>query len=328
MGCSDRDMKKGNIFSKKVKAVPDTGNKTIFELKTESGRAINTTSNHPYLTKQGWVKVAELKSGDKISVPYLDKPSSFSKSDVENILILDCCLNASSFDQIGQSNFDANAKHGLSLVCGDNFLASNSNSLYDEEGMVLINFFNSPIINPTCLEDNLEYLTRSGIFPFNSSKTCDGKNNFRLKYLELSIINRTGFSLKNENNILVSTISSIHQPSLLCLFQTLSFNSLPNLKQSSSVNSEFSSILSNFLSNNALLTFSDKNLRIASDKLSSGNVLICFFNSSGIDKVKFGIFKPPQFSVYSVEDLWVFKPFDSESEVFFDEIVSIKVHAP
>jgi len=236
---------------------------------------------------------------------------NLNKSDVGNILILDCCLNASSFDQIEQFNFNASAKYGSSLVesCGDNFFAEDLNSLYDLEGIIVMNFFNSSIIGSICLESNFVYLTRSDMFCFNSSNTYAGENNSNLKSLEFIIMNRTGFSLKKENKILASTTNFIYQPSFLCLFQTRSFNSLPSFKQSSSVNSEFSSILSNFLSNRALLTFSDKNSRTDLDTLSSGNELICCFNSSGMDKVKFGIFEPPQFLVYSVEAVQLFKSF-------------------
>ena len=75
------------------------GNKTIYELTTESGRAVNTTGNHPYLVKlyskgecdkyiddvwnkdsdknefeekgycTRWVEVSELKEGMEIGVP-------------------------------------------------------------------------------------------------------------------------------------------------------------------------------------------------------------------------------------------------------------------
>lgn len=47
----------------------DDGIKPIFEVKTRSGRAIKTTLSHPYLTIEGWKKLAELQVGDKVAVP-------------------------------------------------------------------------------------------------------------------------------------------------------------------------------------------------------------------------------------------------------------------
>ncbi|MBT6842446.1 MAG: replicative DNA helicase [Candidatus Melainabacteria bacterium] len=47
----------------------DDGIKPIFEVKTRSGRAIKTTLSHPYLTIEGWKKLAELQAGDKVAVP-------------------------------------------------------------------------------------------------------------------------------------------------------------------------------------------------------------------------------------------------------------------
>jgi len=41
----------GKLQPAKVNELVDMGNKTVYELRTESGRSINTTSNHPYLVK-------------------------------------------------------------------------------------------------------------------------------------------------------------------------------------------------------------------------------------------------------------------------------------
>ncbi len=47
----------------------DDGIKPVFRVTTSLGRCIETTLTHPYLTIQGWQKLSELKSGDKIAVP-------------------------------------------------------------------------------------------------------------------------------------------------------------------------------------------------------------------------------------------------------------------
>ncbi|PJA62910.1 MAG: hypothetical protein CO161_03915, partial [Candidatus Portnoybacteria bacterium CG_4_9_14_3_um_filter_44_9] len=66
------DEKTGKIVPAKIKGLLDMGVKPIYKLTTEDGRTIRTTGNHPYLTKQGWAKVANLKEGEMIAVPKED----------------------------------------------------------------------------------------------------------------------------------------------------------------------------------------------------------------------------------------------------------------
>jgi hypothetical protein len=149
------DEETGKIVSNKVKALLDMGNKTIFELKTESGRAVNTTAEHPYLTiihskakcdeylnnefnndipesytSQDsclrWVEVGELRQKDKIAVP-AHKPSSLISSEVANTSIPYSfnTFNLTSLDQRPILyplflNDKHNAAYGASLICSDN----------------------------------------------------------------------------------------------------------------------------------------------------------------------------------------------------------------
>ncbi|MBU0570397.1 hypothetical protein KKB40_06525 [Patescibacteria group bacterium] len=77
------DQKTGKLVPAKITALLDMGVKPTFELKTKSGKKIRTTGNHPYLVQNtdgkpteysspinnaGWVKVIDLKEGDKIAV--------------------------------------------------------------------------------------------------------------------------------------------------------------------------------------------------------------------------------------------------------------------
>ena len=238
------------------------------------------------------------------------------KSSVLNTLIEDCFLNPGSLDQIPQSNFNASANIGTSLSW-ISCLASGSNDLESLSGMINSIFFNSSNIKSICSNEILEYFEIEDLIFNNSLQQCSGEYNFSPRNSELIIMNLTGLSLKKDINILVSTTNSIYQPSFFNFSQAFCFTLSPNLRQSSSVSSEFSNILSNFLSNNALLTFSDKNCLIASEKFNSGNSSNLAFNSLGIDRVMFGIFKPP---VYSVEDVEVYKSFDLRqiSEVYSD----------
>ncbi len=57
------------IESAMVSRVFSTGVKPIFCLKTALGRLIRATANHPFLTIQGWEKLAALSIGQNIAIP-------------------------------------------------------------------------------------------------------------------------------------------------------------------------------------------------------------------------------------------------------------------
>ncbi len=46
----------------------DDGKKPVFRLITDSGRCIETTLTHPFLTQKGWKSLEKLRAGDKIAV--------------------------------------------------------------------------------------------------------------------------------------------------------------------------------------------------------------------------------------------------------------------
>jgi replicative DNA helicase len=48
-----------------------TGIKDVFELRLGSGRTINASANHPFLTVDGWLRLDELTFGSRIAVPRL-----------------------------------------------------------------------------------------------------------------------------------------------------------------------------------------------------------------------------------------------------------------
>lgn len=50
-------------------AFVDDGFKPVFRVTTRLGRFVESTITHPYLTINGWRRLAELKPGDKIAVP-------------------------------------------------------------------------------------------------------------------------------------------------------------------------------------------------------------------------------------------------------------------
>ncbi len=59
----------GKVEPHRINGLLDMGVKPVYKLTTLSGRSIKTTANHPYLTKEGWVKVSQLKVGDEIGAP-------------------------------------------------------------------------------------------------------------------------------------------------------------------------------------------------------------------------------------------------------------------
>ncbi|MFH1641354.1 MAG: LamG-like jellyroll fold domain-containing protein, partial [Nanoarchaeota archaeon] len=253
---------------------------------------------------------SDLLVSDKHRV-YSSIPNASRKSSVLKTLTEDWLLNPGSLDQIAAFRDNASANGGMSLSC-INLSACDSNDLYFSGEKVDTYSLNSLIADSTCSVFNFEYFNKSDLLFLNSCRLYAAVDNSNPNDLEFTMINLTGLSLKNENKMLVSTTNRIYQPSALCLFQTRSLSLSPSFRQSSSVNSEFSSILSNFLSSSALLTFSDRNLRIASDRFNSGTWSICSLSSFGIDNVMFGIlFEPPNLinSVYSVKAVHIYKSF-------------------
>lgn len=63
-----------------------SGKKQVFELRTRSGRAIKASGNHPFLRKDGWSPLEELKEGEFIALPgpIIEAKSSVATNDKEN----------------------------------------------------------------------------------------------------------------------------------------------------------------------------------------------------------------------------------------------------
>ncbi|WP_309739165.1 replicative DNA helicase [Chamaesiphon sp. OTE_20_metabat_361] len=53
----------------KPSAYVDDGIKPVFKVTTRLGRSIETTLTHPFLTLDGWQKLAEIEVGDRIGIP-------------------------------------------------------------------------------------------------------------------------------------------------------------------------------------------------------------------------------------------------------------------
>ncbi len=74
-----------------ISKIFSSGKKQLFELKTGSGRTIKASSNHPFLTVNGWQRVDELSIGKHLALPRILTPQSIEQpvglSDNELILL-------------------------------------------------------------------------------------------------------------------------------------------------------------------------------------------------------------------------------------------------
>jgi len=57
------------LTSKKTFEIHNNGKKTVWQIKTRTGKKIKSTSNHRFLKLGGWAKLSDLKTGDRIATP-------------------------------------------------------------------------------------------------------------------------------------------------------------------------------------------------------------------------------------------------------------------
>jgi intein/homing endonuclease len=50
----------------KVNALLDMGIKPVYKITTAGGKSLKTTLTHPYLTKNGWRKLSEIRAGEEV----------------------------------------------------------------------------------------------------------------------------------------------------------------------------------------------------------------------------------------------------------------------
>jgi replicative DNA helicase len=66
-----------------------TGRKEVFRLRTASGRVIDATANHPFLTFHGWTSLGALDQGDRIAIPrHVPAPSQVTDWSDERVIVL------------------------------------------------------------------------------------------------------------------------------------------------------------------------------------------------------------------------------------------------
>ncbi|MEJ7709119.1 MAG: hypothetical protein WKF84_04495 [Pyrinomonadaceae bacterium] len=59
----------GKVRATEIAAWVDSGVKLCFRVRTRTGRFVEVTGHHPFLTARGWTPLYDLQVGDKIGVP-------------------------------------------------------------------------------------------------------------------------------------------------------------------------------------------------------------------------------------------------------------------
>lgn len=87
------------IVPMKVSRWIDSGELECFEVKTEQGISTKVSESHPYFTLNGWKKVKELNSGDKVAIVRkydcfnnLKSPISETKAELLGLFLAEGCL--------------------------------------------------------------------------------------------------------------------------------------------------------------------------------------------------------------------------------------------
>jgi replicative DNA helicase len=66
-----------------------SGHKEVFKLRLASGREVEATANHPFMTFDGWTPLGELKVGDRLAVPRrVPEPVNTERMDESEIILL------------------------------------------------------------------------------------------------------------------------------------------------------------------------------------------------------------------------------------------------
>jgi replicative DNA helicase len=66
-----------------------SGHKEVFKLRLASGREVEATANHPFMTFDGWTPLGELKIGDRLAVPRrVPEPVHTHRMDESEIILL------------------------------------------------------------------------------------------------------------------------------------------------------------------------------------------------------------------------------------------------
>lgn len=308
------DEKTGRIVSNKVTALLDHGIKPIYMMRTESGKTINTTAEHPYFVKlynkkecdeyagdiwnkeydkfneekgcTRWVRVDELDEGNEIAINGMKDYKALSISLGDSTLIDETCnsfFNTLSPEKIGQFNFNANAKYCTSFKCSDNkcFACSKQSSNCERGTNVICSNINSRASSNSSL-DSFDLLKNSCLCFPNSDKRNSGATNSNLLNIKLNLntLDESPFPNKEESITFTSTTDNIfnYSEEFKYLFDNAVFILSVNSSTSSSVSCDFDTILWN------RITLSNLDLSNLLTNMDQSILCTCLIeiNSSGI----------------------------------------------
>jgi replicative DNA helicase len=77
------------IVARPMTNVIYSGRKEVFKMRLASGREIEATANHPFMTFDGWTPLGELKIGDRLAVPRrVPEPVDTQRMDDSEVVLL------------------------------------------------------------------------------------------------------------------------------------------------------------------------------------------------------------------------------------------------
>jgi len=77
------------MVARPITNVFPSGHKEVFKMRLASGREVEATANHPFMTFDGWTPLGELKVGDRLAVPRrVPEPVHTERMDDSEIILL------------------------------------------------------------------------------------------------------------------------------------------------------------------------------------------------------------------------------------------------
>ncbi|UMG94760.1 hypothetical protein [Nocardioides sp. TF02-7] len=108
----------------RLKLVPRTlthafpsGTKPVYEVALASGRRVKATANHPFLTHDGWIPLAELTPGSRVGViRHVPPPLRITPRDPNEIVLLGHMIGDGSFVKRQPIRYASTDEHNLQTV--------------------------------------------------------------------------------------------------------------------------------------------------------------------------------------------------------------------
>jgi replicative DNA helicase len=98
-----------NVFS--------SGRREVFRLRLSSGREIDATANHPFLTVDGWRPLGELAVGTRLAVPrHIPAPAAVVRWEDAQVILLAHLLGDGSFVRRQPVRYASRDEHNLAAV--------------------------------------------------------------------------------------------------------------------------------------------------------------------------------------------------------------------